>query len=160
MIWHLSVLRQRTRFTITAAKVVRLWSFEQKNKRKKAGVSDRNLWLMLLLFYFLFKIIKLVSVEKLCKRNTESVTYLFNGVQFRIHAFPIKDIIINAVMFLLIHFPIWIASGIFIDEFTSLNFLCVPALSIIFSWSFIKSKNIWIPITLHMYWDLLMDLFY
>ena len=69
-------------------------------------------------------------------------------------------IIINAVMFLLIHFPIWIASGIFIDDFTSLNFLCVPALSIIFSWSFIKSKNIWIPITLHMYWDLLMDLFY
>ena len=69
-------------------------------------------------------------------------------------------IIINAVMFLLIHFPIWIASGIFIDEFTSLNFLCVPALSIIFSWSFIKSKNIWIPITLHMYWDLLMCLFY
>jgi membrane protease YdiL (CAAX protease family) len=69
-------------------------------------------------------------------------------------------IIINAVMFLLIHFPIWIASGIFIDAFTSLNFLCVPALSIIFSWSFIKSKNIWIPITLHMYWDLLTDLFY
>ena len=108
---------------------------------------------MLLLFYFLFKIIKLVSVEKLCKRNTESVTYLFNGVQFRIHAFPIKDIIINAVMFLLIHFPIWIASGIFIDAFTSLNFLCVPALSIIFSWSFIKSKNIWIPITLHIFKD-------
>ena len=69
-------------------------------------------------------------------------------------------IIINAVMFLLIHFPIWIKSGVFIDSFTSLNFLSVPILSVIFSWSFIKSKSIWIPITLHMYWDLLMCLFY
>lgn len=69
-------------------------------------------------------------------------------------------ITINAVMFLLIHFPIWIARGIFIDSFASLNFLCVPILSVIFSWSFIRSKSIWIPITLHMYWDLLMFLFY
>ena len=69
-------------------------------------------------------------------------------------------IMINAVMFLLIHFSIWIKSGVFIDSFTSLNFLCVPVLSVIFSWSFIKSKSIWIPITLHMYWDLLMCLFY
>ena len=65
-------------------------------------------------------------------------------------------IIINALMFLLIHFPIWIANGVFIDSFTSLNFLCVPILSVIFSWTFIKSKSIWIPITLHMYWDLLL----
>ena len=49
--------------------------------------------LMLLLFYFLFKIVKLVGVEKLCKRYTESITDLFNGVQFRIHAFSIKDIV-------------------------------------------------------------------
>ena len=68
-------------------------------------------------------------------------------------------IIINAVMFLLIHFPIWIANGVFIDSFTSLNFLCVPILSVIFSWTFIKSKSIWIPVTLHMYWDLFIALF-
>ena len=48
---------------------------------------------MLLLFYFLFKIIKLVSVEKLCKSYTEPITDLFNSVQLRIHAFPIKDIV-------------------------------------------------------------------
>lgn len=71
-----------------------------------------------------------------------------------------SPIIINAVMFLLIHFPIWIMSGEFIDAFVNLNFLCVPILSIIFSWSFIRSKSIWIPIALHMYWDLLMYLFY
>ena len=65
-------------------------------------------------------------------------------------------IIINALMFLLIHFPIWIANGVLVDAFTNLNFLCVPVLSVIFSLTFIKSKNIWIPITLHMYWDLLL----
>lgn len=69
-------------------------------------------------------------------------------------------ITINAIMFLLIHFPIWIATGVFVDSITSLNFLCVPILSVIFGWTFIKSKSIWIPITLHMYWDLLMLLFY
>lgn len=69
-------------------------------------------------------------------------------------------IIINSVMFLLIHFPIWIISGEFIDVFVNLNFLCVPILSVIFSWTFIKSKSIWVPIALHMYWDLLTYLFY
>lgn len=69
-------------------------------------------------------------------------------------------IIINAVMFLLIHFPIWIISGEFIDAFVNFNFMCIPILSVIFSWTFIKSKSIWIPIALHMYWDLLTCLFY
>lgn len=69
-------------------------------------------------------------------------------------------IIINAIMFMLIHFPIWIVSGKFISSFVNLDFMIVPILSIIFSWTFIKSKNIWIPITLHMYWDLLTFLFF
>lgn len=69
-------------------------------------------------------------------------------------------VIVNALMFLAIHFPVWIASGQFVDIFVSFSFLSVIILSIIFSWTFIKSKNICIPITLHMYWDLLMFLFY
>ena len=52
-----------------------------------------NLRLMLLLFYFLFEIVKFVGVEKLSKRNTKSVTYLFDRVQLRIHAFSIKYIV-------------------------------------------------------------------
>ncbi len=71
-----------------------------------------------------------------------------------------KGIIINAIMFLVIHFPIWIHDGVFISNFTSFSFLCVPILSIIFSWTFIKSRNILIPIVLHMYWDLFMFMFY
>lgn len=66
----------------------------------------------------------------------------------------------NAVMFLLIHFPIWIHDGVFVENFRNLGFLSILILSVIFSVTFIKSKSIWIPVALHMYWDLLMFLFY
>ncbi|MEE0265703.1 MAG: type II CAAX endopeptidase family protein [Acutalibacteraceae bacterium] len=65
------------------------------------------------------------------------------------------SLIINAIMFLVIHFPIWISNGVFVSNFTSLAFLLLMILSIIFSYTFIKSKNILVPIALHMYWDLL-----
>ena len=69
-------------------------------------------------------------------------------------------VIINALMFLLIHFPVWIYEGVFIENFQTLGFVGIIILSFIFSWTFIKSKNILIPIVLHMYWDLLMFMFY
>ena len=68
-------------------------------------------------------------------------------------------IIINAAMFLVIHFPIWIYSGNFISYFTSLQFIEVMALSVIFSITFIKSRSILVPVTLHMYFDLLVFMF-
>ncbi|MBR5948479.1 MAG: CPBP family intramembrane metalloprotease [Clostridia bacterium] len=68
-------------------------------------------------------------------------------------------ILINAVMFLLIHFPSWIMSGEFANVSVISNSICVLALSVIFSLSFIKSRSIWIPVALHTYWDLLMFLF-
>ena len=71
-----------------------------------------------------------------------------------------KGIIINAIMFLLIHFPVWIHDGVFISNFTSFSFLSVPILSVIFSWFFIQSRNILIPIIFHMYWDLIMLMLY
>lgn len=71
-----------------------------------------------------------------------------------------RYIIINALMFLAIHFPIWIHNGIFVSSFTGFGFLCVIILSVIFSYTFIKSKNILVPIALHTYWDLLMFMFF
>ncbi len=65
-------------------------------------------------------------------------------------------IMTNAVMFLAIHFPTWIFQGVFIGMFTSFSFLETIALSVIFSCTFLKSGNILVPITLHMYWDLLV----
>lgn len=69
-------------------------------------------------------------------------------------------ILINASMFLLIHFPRWIYGGIFISSFINFGFVSVFALSIIFSLSFIKSRNLFIPIALHMCWDLVSFLLY
>lgn len=68
-------------------------------------------------------------------------------------------LILNAIMFLAIHFPGWIRKGIFISSFTGFDFLGIIILSIIFSHTFIKSKSIFVPIMLHMYWDLLVFVF-
>lgn len=68
-------------------------------------------------------------------------------------------VLLNAVLFLLIHFPGWIAEGTFLANFMNLSFLGVFVLSIVFSWCFIKSKNMMIPISLHMFYDLLVFLF-
>lgn len=68
-------------------------------------------------------------------------------------------ILVNALLFLSIHFPRWIADGVFISNFISLGFIQIMILSVIFSYIFIKSRNILIPIALHMYWDLLVFLF-
>lgn len=67
---------------------------------------------------------------------------------------------VNAVMFLLIHFPVWIYEGVFVENFQNFGFLGLLILSVTFSVTFIKSRNIWIPVSLHMYWDLFMFLFY
>ena len=68
-------------------------------------------------------------------------------------------VLINAVLFLIIHFPIWIRSGLLLTSFTSGAFLQIIILSVIFSWTFIKSKSILIPAALHVYWDLLCFMF-
>ncbi len=69
-------------------------------------------------------------------------------------------VFINSVMFVTIHFPVWIHDGLFISKFTSFGFMNVITLSVIFSWSFIKSRNIFVPILLHTYWDVLAFMFF
>lgn len=69
-------------------------------------------------------------------------------------------IAINALMFLVIHFPIWICEGVFFTNFANFGFISIIALSIIFSLIFVKTKNIMLPITLHMFWDLLIFMLY
>ena len=65
-------------------------------------------------------------------------------------------VMINAIMFLMIHFPIWIQSGIFVDVFTSLGVISIIGLSIILSVFYLRSRNIFVPIVLHSFWDLLL----
>lgn len=66
---------------------------------------------------------------------------------------------VNAVMFLCIHFPIWIAEGEFVTSFTSFGFISILLLSVLFSISFIRTKNIVVPIILHSVYDLLICMF-
>ena len=66
---------------------------------------------------------------------------------------------INTLMFLAIHFPRWICDGIFFLNLSIPGIIQFIMLSLIFNWTFIKSKNILVPITLHMYWDLLYAMF-
>lgn len=66
---------------------------------------------------------------------------------------------INALMFLLIHFPIWIVSGDFVKNITSFGFVIILVLSVIFSYCFIKTKNIFVPIIIHSIYDLLIFMF-
>lgn len=69
-------------------------------------------------------------------------------------------ILINAVMFLSIHMPIWYYSNMFAVPIQLLrNSMTVFVLSLIFSWAFIRSKNIFVPILLHTSWDFLYLLF-
>lgn len=70
-----------------------------------------------------------------------------------------QSIIINALLFLLIHFPFWIVSGIFISNITNLAFVSVVILSIVLSEFLIENKNIKFPIIIHIFWDLIIFMF-
>ena len=69
-------------------------------------------------------------------------------------------IIINSILFMTIHFPIWILEGKFMEVMSSFSFLFIIVLGIIFGAAFLKSRSIIVPILLHMYWDLLAEMFF
>lgn len=68
-------------------------------------------------------------------------------------------VLFNSTLFLLIHFPVWIREGVIFEYLTNSAFSQILGLSVIFSWSFMKSKSIIIPAMLHFYWDLLCFMF-
>jgi membrane protease YdiL (CAAX protease family) len=67
-------------------------------------------------------------------------------------------IILNSILFLFIHFPIWIYFGHDFMAFLS-GSIGVFLISIILCIMFIKSKNIFVPIMWHMLWNFLVTLF-
>ena len=69
------------------------------------------------------------------------------------------SVFINSLLFLAIHFPVWIQSGTFISAYTSGGFITVLLLSCIFSFAFIKTKSIWTAVFLHFGWDFLLFIF-
>ena len=86
---------------------------------------------------------------------------VFRG--FLLNAFLKKTKIIPAIaltdtLFALIHYPIWIYFGF---GFTEILLATVQVFFIgaFFSYSFIKTKNIFVPIVLHITWNLLIMIF-
>ena len=67
---------------------------------------------------------------------------------------PWKAILINAAMFLLIHFPIWIRTGVLAMYLLRLVFMQIVMLSLLFTWGFWKSRSILPAVLLHTVWDI------
>jgi len=68
-------------------------------------------------------------------------------------------IALDAVLFTLIHYPIWIYRGFDFSDFLTAS-VAVAVLSVGFAYSFIQTKNIFIPMALHMMWNLSIHLFF
>lgn len=68
-------------------------------------------------------------------------------------------LLIDSILFLVIHFPIWYRTGTFLSNFASGSEFTVIILGILFGLLFIKSKNIFVPIIFHMFWDLILTVF-
>jgi len=67
-------------------------------------------------------------------------------------------IALDAVLFTLIHYPIWIYRGFEVFDIVTAS-ISVAVISVGFAYSFIKTRNIIVPIVLHMMWNLSIHLF-
>lgn len=65
----------------------------------------------------------------------------------------------NALMFLAIHFPIWISEGVFAANFRSMGFVIVIVLSVLFSVCTTRSRSLWTAVILHSFYDLMVIVF-
>ena len=77
--------------------------------------------------------------------------FLLNTLLIRMKAW--QAVMVDAVLFSLIHYPIWIYSGL--DLVTILlNSIQILLISVLFAFSFIKTKNILVPMAVHVLWNL------
>jgi membrane protease YdiL (CAAX protease family) len=66
---------------------------------------------------------------------------------------------VSSLMFVIIHLPGWMNNSRFSDPLSALrDCASIFALGLVFGWTFMKSRNIFIPVFLHMLWNLLMIL--
>ena len=70
-----------------------------------------------------------------------------------------RAIALNEVFFVLIHYPIWIYRGLDFAAILSSS-IAVFLIGVLFSYSFVKTRNIFVPIALHMIWNLLVIVLY
>ena len=70
-----------------------------------------------------------------------------------------KAILLSSLMFVAIHIPTWTIHCELAGVFLHFGFVQIIILSIIFSVTFLKSRNILVPVALHMIFDFLVDMF-
>lgn len=107
-----------------------------------------------------FKMTVFVGVVLFVGLTEEAVfrAWLLNATIEKLGSWP--AILLNAVMFLSIHIPIWYYTNILSVPMKALqNGITVFVLSIIFAWTFVKSRNIFVPMILHTSWDFLYLVF-
>jgi membrane protease YdiL (CAAX protease family) len=83
--------------------------------------------------------------------------FLLNATLKKMQLWP--AIALNSVLFTLIHYPIWIHYGYDLIKILT-NSIGIMALSAIFAYSFVKAKNILVPIAIHMMNNLLVGIFF
>ena len=145
----------------------------------KEMFSFRLKWLEVLLIAVLFTLVIIVPqfIRKGGLHISESfgaasvVGLLFVGLTeelvFRgwlLNVSYLKDkhslsIAVNTLFFLLIHFPVRIASGTFVSFFTTGGFVSILIVSWVFGEVFFRYRSLVPCILLHMYWDLLVMMF-
>jgi len=66
---------------------------------------------------------------------------------------------LDAILFTLIHYPIWIYNGLGTLDFVTRSISIAIVSALFFACSFIRTRNILVPIALHMAWNLSIFLF-
>ena len=85
--------------------------------------------------------------------------WLLNATVGREQQYKWRALLLNAVMFVAIHMPTWYTHGELADSFLHFRFVGIMILGTIFGLTFLKSRNILIPVALHMIWDVMISLF-
>ena len=66
---------------------------------------------------------------------------------------------VNGVMFTLIHVPTWYMHGMLGVAIGQFGFLSIIALGTFFGWALLRTRNLLVPVAIHMLYDILFDLF-
>lgn len=81
--------------------------------------------------------------------------WIFNALYQKMDG--LYALVLQAVLFVLIHYPLWLFTGMTVFVLLASS-ATVFVLGLLFAWSFQKSKSIFVPICLHMVWNLFVSL--
>lgn len=84
--------------------------------------------------------------------------WLFNAILKEDNQFTAA--LVCSVLFLVIHFPAWSLDGSLMDSFRHMTFFWIFILGFLYTWSYLKTKNIFVPIIIHTIANFLINTSY